>query len=128
MSKQTTRPPRGPMGGGPQGAVEKAKDFKGTIGKLIAYIGRYKFAVLAVLIFAVGSTIFNVVGPKLLGKATTAVFEGLTSKVSGLGGIDFGKIGRILLILLGLYILSAVLNFLQGWIMTGISQKVTSRM
>lgn len=128
QANRTARPPRGPMGRGHRGTGEKPKDFKGTIGKLIAYIGRYKFAVLAVLIFAVGSTIFDVVGPKILGKATTAVFEGLTSKVSGLGGIDFDKIGKILLFLLGLYILSTVLNFVQGWIMTGISQKVTYRM
>ena len=111
QANRTARPPRGPMGRGHRGTGEKPKDFKGTIGKLIAYIGRYKFAVLAVLIFAVGSTIFDVVGPKILGKATTAVFEGLTSKVSGLGGIDFDKIGKILLFLLGLYILSTCLLY-----------------
>ncbi len=126
MAEHTSRPagrPGGHMRGG-----EKAKDFKGTIGKLLAYIGRYKIPVLIVLILAAGSTVFNVVGPKILGQATTAVFEGLTRKISGTGGIDFSQIGRILLLLLGLYILSAVLSFLQGWVMTGVSQRVTYRM
>ena len=116
-------------GGGPvQPAGEKAKNFKGTIRKLIQYIGRYKFAVLAVLVFAVGSTVFTVVGPKILGKATTAIFEGLTSKLTGSGSIDFERIGQILLILLVLYLVSMLLSFIQGWIMSGVAQKITYRM
>jgi len=116
-------------GGGPvQPAGEKAKDFKGTIRKLIQYIGRYKFAVLAVLVFAVGSTVFTVVGPKILGKATTAIFEGLTGKLTGSGSIDFERIGQILLILLVLYLVSMLLSFIQGWIMSGVTQKIAYRM
>jgi len=116
-------------GGGPvQPAGEKAKNFKGTIRKLIQYIGRYKFAVLAVLVFAVGSTVFTVVGPKILGKATTAIFEGLTGKLTGSGSIDFERIGQILLILLVLYLVSMLLSFIQGWIMSGVAQKITYRM
>lgn len=113
--------------GGP-GAVEKAKDFKGTIKKLIKYIASYKVALVFVTIFAIGSTIFNIVGPKVLSKATTEIFNGLVEKVQGTGGIDFDKIGTVLLILLGLYLLSAFFSFVQGWIMTGISQKMSYRM
>lgn len=113
--------------GGP-GAVEKAKDFKGTIKKLIKYIASYKVALVFVMIFAIGSTIFNIVGPKVLSKATTEIFNGLVAKVQGTGGIDFDKIGTVLLILLGLYLLSAFFSFVQGWIMTGISQKMSYRM
>ena len=107
---------------------EKAKDFKGTIGKLFRYIGKYKAAVVVVAIFAIGSTVFNIVGPKILGKATTEIFNGLVSKVSGGSGMDFGKIGQILLITLGLYVVSALCSFIQGMIMTGISQKTTYRL
>ena len=117
---------RGHMGG--PGAVEKAKDFKGTIKKLIKYIASYKVALVFVMIFAIGSTIFNIVGPKVLSKATTEIFNGLVAKVQGTGGIDFDKIGTVLLILLGLYLLSAFFSFVQGWIMTGISQKMSYRM
>ena len=113
--------------GGP-GAVEKAKDFKGTIKKLIKYIASYKVALVFVTIFAIGSTIFNIVGPKVLSKATTEIFNGLVAKVQGTGGIDFDKIGTVLLILLGLYLLSSFFSFVQGWIMTGISQKMSYRM
>ncbi len=126
MAEHTSRPMRRP--GGHMRGGEKAKDFKGTIGKLLTYIGKYKIPVLIVLVLAAGSTVFNVVGPKILGQATTAVFEGLTRKISGTGGIDFSQIGKILLLLLGLYILSAVLSFLQGWVMTGVSQRITYRM
>ena len=118
-------PRRGPgsmMGG------EKAKDFKGTIGKLFRYIGKYKAAVIVVAIFAIGSTIFNVVCPKVLGKATTALSEGIMNKITGNGGIDFTYIGKILLFCLGLYVLSVAFNFVQGFIMTGITQKVCYRM
>lgn len=107
---------------------EKAKDFKGTIGKLFRYIGKYKAAVVVVAIFAIGSTIFNVVCPKVLGKATTALSEGIMNKITGNGGIDFTYIGKILLFCLGLYVLSVTFSFVQGFIMTGITQKVCYRM
>ena len=125
---ENTRPQRrahGPGGGMMPG--EKAKDFKGTTGKLIKYMGAYKYGLIAVMIFAVGGTAFNIAGPKILSKATTELFGGLMAKVSGAGGIDFEKIGRILLILLGVYALSACLSFIQGLIMTGISQKLCYR-
>ncbi len=130
--KDTTRVsrPHGPRGGPGGGMVpgEKAKDFGGTVKKLLAYIGRYKAGVAAVLLFAVGSTVFTIVGPKILGRATTALFEGLVAKVTGAGGIDFGYIGETLLFVLGIYAASALFNFVQGWIMTGISQKICYRM
>ena len=107
---------------------EKAKDFKGTIGKLFRYIGKYKAAVVVVAIFAIGSTIFNVVCPKVLGKATTALSEGIMNKITGNGGIDFTYIGKILLFCLGLYVLSVTFSFVQGFIMTSITQKVCYRM
>lgn len=121
-----------PHGGmGPKGSHmpgEKAKDLKGTIKKLGKYLSVYKVALVFVVIFAIGSTIFNIAGPKILGQATTELFEGLVGKVSGQGGIDFEKIGRILLMLLGLYLCSALFSFIQGYLMTGISQKLTYRM
>lgn len=120
---------RGPRRGhGPMMGGEKAKDFKGTIGKLFRYIGKYKAAVVVVAIFAIGSTIFNVVCPKVLGKATTALSEGIMNKITGNGGIDFTYIGKILLFCLGLYVLSVAFSFVQGFIMTGITQKVCYRM
>ena len=124
---KTSRPPRhrGPGGGMMPG--EKAKDFKGTIGKLVRYMGNYKFGILAVIIFAVGSTIFNIIGPKILSKATTELYNGLIAKVRHTGSIDFARIGQILLFLLGVYVISALLSFLQGWIMTGVSQKLCFR-
>lgn len=106
---------------------EKARDFKGTTGKLLRYMGSYRYGLIAVLIFAIGGTAFNIAGPKILSKATTELFNGLMAKVSGTGGIDFEKIGRILLYLLGVYLLSACLSFVQGLIMTGISQKLCYR-
>lgn len=117
--------PHGPMGHGPMGGGEKAKDFSGTISKLIRYISKYKIQIFVVMISAVCSTVFNVVGPKILGEATTEVFNGLVAKITGSGGIDFGAIGRILLILFLLYIASSVFSFIQGIIMTGVSQKVS---
>ena len=115
--------PKGPHGMG-RGPAEKAKDFKGTFKKLVGKIGAFKISVIAVIIFAIGSTIFNIVGPKILGKATTELAKGLMRMISGKGGIDFDKIGKILLFLLGLYVLSAAFQFIQGWIMTGVSQKM----
>lgn len=117
------------MGGhGPGGHMmpgEKAKDFKGTMKTLLKYISRFKISILFVVIFAIGSTMFTIVGPKILGKATTEIFKGLVGKVSGGAGIDFTKIGHILVFLLGLYVLSVLFSFIQGYIMTGVSQKLT---
>lgn len=119
---------RGPMHGGGKMSGEKAKDFKGTMKKLMGYLGTYKVGICFVGIFAVGSTIFNIVGPKVLGKATTEIFNGLVGKVTGGDGIDFGKVGQILLTLLCLYLVSALFSFVQGYIMTGVSQKLTYRL
>ena len=120
--------PRKGHGRGPGAPVEKPKDFKGTIGKLIRYMGAYRIALIAVILFAIGSTIFNVIGPKILGNATTELFSGLINKLTGQGSIDFGRIGAILLGLMGIYALSAVLSFAQNWIMSGISQKMSYRL
>lgn len=108
--------------------VEKPKNFKGSIKKLAAYVGRYKVLIFLVMVFAAASTVFSVLGPKIMGKATTALSEGLMRKIAGTGGIDFGYIGRILLITLGIYLLSGILSFCQGWIMTGITQRICYRM
>ena len=122
---------RPPMGGGHghghgMGGGEKAKDFKGTMKNLFEYLKPYRLSMLVVIIFAIGSATFSIVGPKVLGKATTKIFEGLMNKVSGNGlGIDFDYIGKILLILLGLYVISAIFSYIQGFIMSGISQKVS---
>ncbi len=107
---------------------EKPKDMKASTGKLIKYLGRYRIAIIAVMIFAAISTVFSVAGPKIMGKATTALAEGLMKKVSGTGSIDFEYIAKILLFTLGIYVLSAILSFIQGLIMTGITQKTTYRM
>ena len=107
---------------------EKAKDFKGTMKKLIRYMAIYKVQVFFVAVFAICGTIFNIVGPKILGKATTEIFNGLVSKVSGGSGMDFDKIGQILLMTLGLYLISALCSFIQGYLMTGVSQKTTYRL
>ena len=116
------RPGRGMVPG------EKAKDLKGALGKILRYMGKYKIAVVFVMIIAACSTVFSVLGPKVLGKATTGLAEGLMAKVAGTGGIDFSYIGKVLLFVLGLYLLSSVLSFVQGWIMTGITQKICYRM
>ena len=117
--------------GGPRGGqmpVEKAKDFKGSIGKLFVYMKKYHAAVVVVILCAVASTLFSVIGPDILGKATTELANGLMAKIQGTGGIDFTKIGQILLFVLGLYLLSTLFNFVQGWLMTGVTQKVCYRM
>ncbi|MFC3772087.1 ABC transporter ATP-binding protein [Paenibacillus sp. GCM10012303] len=125
---------KGPMGGGPGGPGgpgmmmpgEKAKDFKGTFRKLIAYLGKYKTAVFFVILFAIGSTIFNILGPKILGEATTKVFEGVMAMITGTGdGIDFGYVSRIMLILVALYLISALFAYIQGYIMSNVAMKVT---
>ncbi|OUO78773.1 multidrug ABC transporter ATP-binding protein [Blautia sp. An249] len=124
MSNQSPR--RGMMPGGRNmRATEKAKDFKGSMMKLFSYMKRYKYRFLLMLVFAVLGTTFNIIGPKILGKATTELFNGLVAKVQGTGGIDFEKIGMILLGTLGLYLASAAFSFIQGFVMTGISNDVT---
>ena len=133
MSNNQTinRPPRmrghGPMGGGPggRGPVEKAKDVKGTIKKLGQRLSSYKIAIIIVMIFAIGSTIFSIVGPKILGNATTEIYTGLMNKINRTGGIDFAKIGKIILFALGLYGVSALFSMIQSYIMAGVAQKVT---
>ena len=123
MSRHGMKGPHGGMRGG-----AKAKDFKGSLKKLVKYMSVYKVQMLFVAVFAVCGTVFNIVGPKILGKATTEICNGRVSKVSGGSGMDFGKIGQILLITLGLYVVSALCSFIQGMIMTGISQKTTYRL
>mgnify|MGYP004511354145 FL=1 len=120
-------PRRGPMGHGRMGG-EKAKDFKGTMGKLIKYMSAFKIQMLFVVIFAIGGTVFNIIGPKILGKATTEIFNGLVSKVSGGSVMDFEKIATILLTALALYVTSALCSLVQGFLMTGVSQKTTYRL
>ena len=127
-SKNRNMGRRGPGGHGGMMPGEKAKEFKGTTRKILSYIGSYKIAIVLVMISAVAGTVFNIVGPKVLSKATTEIFNGLVSKVSGGAGIDFHKVGVILLILLGLYCVSALFSFIQGYIMSGISQKLSFRM
>ena len=120
----------GPMGGPMRRGqtTDKPKDFKKTTKKLIdSYLSKYKIGLIIVIIFAIGSTIFTIVGPKILGNATTEIFNGLVSKLSGGSGIDFGKVGQIALMLLGLYLISAIFSFVQGFTMTGIAQKLTYR-
>ena len=123
MSEQRRR--KGPMGCRGMQPTEKAKDFKGAMAKLFRYMGRYKFRFMLMFVFAVAGTVFNIVGPKILGKATTELYKGLVAKVNGTGGIDFEKIGMILLWTLGLYLASALFSFIQGFVMTGISNDVT---
>lgn len=114
--------------GGPPMSAEKAKDFKGTVKKLWRYLSKYKIALIIVLLFTIASTVFSVVGPKILGNATTELFNGVISKYTGGDGINFTKIGKILLFLLALYICSAIFSYIQGIIMTNISQKFAYRL
>ncbi len=120
----------GPMGGLRGGqTTERAKDFKKTTKKLIrSYLVKYKIPIMIVMIFAIGSTIFTIVGPKILGNATTEIFNGLVSKLSGGTGIDFGKVGQIALTLLGLYVISALFSFVQRFLMTNVAQKITYKL
>lgn len=130
-TEQTTNKPprmRGPMGGGPHGGhgpAEKAKDVKGTTKKLANRLSEHKIAIIIVMIFAIGSTIFSIVGPKILGNATTEIYTGLMNKINGTGGIDFAKIGKIILFALGLYAVSALFSMIQSYIMAGVAQKAT---
>jgi ATP-binding cassette subfamily B multidrug efflux pump len=119
----------GPMGGGPRAMMrgEKPRDFRGTIVKLINYLGEYRLAILIVLLFAIASVAFSIAGPKILGKATTKLFEGVMGKISGTGEIDFTYIGNIILLTLGLYLISSLFMYVQGWIMSGISMNITYR-
>ena len=130
MAEQRTRRPHGPMGGPGRGMMpgEKPKDFKNSIEKLVRYLGRYWYAIVAVMIFAAVSTVFSVAGPKVMARATNALVEGLGKKIAGTGSIDFTYIAKVLLFTLGLYICSAVFSFIQGMIMTGITQKTCYRM
>ena len=130
MAEQRTRRPHGPMGGPGRGMLpgEKPKDFKNSIEKLVRYLGRYWYAIVAVMIFAAVSTVFSVAGPKVMARATNALVEGLGKKIAGTGSIDFTYIAKVLLFTLGLYICSAVFSFIQGMIMTGITQKTCYRM
>ena len=129
MSK-TIAAKRRPAGGGhgPGRVVEKPKDFKGTMLKLLGYVGKHKIAVFFAIVFAMCSVIFNIIGPKVLGQVTTKLYEGLVSKVTGTGAVDFDWIGKTLLLLLGLYLASSACNLIQGWLMTGVTQKICYRM
>jgi ATP-binding cassette subfamily B multidrug efflux pump len=121
---------RGPMGhGGPMAMMkgEKARDFRGTMAKLIKYLGPYRVSILIVLVFAAASTIFSILGPKILGEATTKLFEGVLAQIAGTGSIDFGYIGRIILVTMGLYLVSVVFSYIQGWVMSGVSVNITYR-
>ena len=125
-NKNNKRAPRSRMGRGMPG--EKPKNFRKSLGKLFKYMGRYKYAIFAVMVMAAISTVFSVAGPKVMGKATTELANGLMKKVNGTGGIDFTLIGKILLLTLALYVTSVAFSFIQGWIMTGITQKLAYRM
>lgn len=127
MSNHNER--KGPMGhGGAMASGEKAKDLKGTMKKLVKYMRKFYAPIVLVIIFAIASTVFNIVGPTILGDATTEIFNGLVRKVSGSGGIDFDKVRNILLMLLGLYVISALFSFVQGLIMTHVSNHITYQM
>lgn len=133
-ASKPVEPPRGPMGGRPRGGPmammggEKARDFKGTMGKLIKYLGKYRISILIILVVTAAATVFAIMGPKILGGATTTLYEGITARISGTGDIDFVKIGNILVRVFLLYLTSTVLNFMQGWIMSGISTDITYRL
>lgn len=129
---KTAKPPRrkGPHGPGSgiEAPAEKAKDFKGTFKKLLGYISKYHAVLIVVAIFTIGSTVFNIVGPKVLGKATTEIFNGLVSKIQGGEGIDFTKVGQIVLIMIGIYLMSMLMSYVQGFLMSGVVQKIAFQM
>lgn len=124
------RPGGGPghFGPGAMAPVEKPRDFKGTMAKLIKYLATYRVGISIVMFFAIGSAVFSIFGPKILGSATTKLFEGIVGQIAGSGTIDFAYISNIVLITIGLYLLSALFSYIQGWIMSGISMKVTYRL
>ena len=127
VNSSSNRKRRGGMGG-PHGMMqggEKARDFKGTMKKLIKHLSAYKFAIITVLVFAIASSAFSIAGPKILGDVTTKIFEGVMAKIAGTGNVDFDYIGRIMIILVGLYLISAFFRYIQGWIMSGVSMKVS---
>lgn len=119
---------RGPAGGGPMAPGEKPKNFKKSMGKLLKYMGKYKVALVFVVLFAIASTCFSIIGPKIMGKITTKIAEGLQAKIMGTGGMDFDAIFRIVMILVALYAVSSIFSFVQGWLMSNISQKISFRM
>ena len=126
MAKLKATSPRRRGGHGPMGRMmpgEKAQDFKGTIGKLVRFMGQFKVAFIAAIVFAMASAAFNIVGPKVLSQATTELFDGIVAKIGGTGGIDFDAVGVILLTTLALYCVSAACSFVQGWMMTSVSQR-----
>nr|WP_329935814.1 ABC transporter ATP-binding protein [Slackia isoflavoniconvertens] len=126
MAKLKVASPRRRGGRGPMGRMmpgEKAQDFKGTIGKLVRFMGQFKVAFIAAIVFAMASAAFNIVGPKVLSQATTELFDGIVAKIGGTGGIDFDAVGAILLATLALYCVSAACSFVQGWMMTSVSQR-----
>ncbi|MEG2597397.1 MAG: ABC transporter transmembrane domain-containing protein, partial [Oscillospiraceae bacterium] len=129
--RQSPQMKRGPMGGHGPGAAampgEKAHNFKGTIKKLLKYLGKYKVAIILILLFAVLGAAFNIVGPKILGQATTEIFNGIVAQIKGTGGIDFGYVGFIVILMAILYGLSSGFSFIQGWVMTNVSMKITYR-
>ncbi|HTX92998.1 MAG TPA: ABC transporter ATP-binding protein [Anaerolineales bacterium] len=120
---------RGPMGGGPMAMMkgEKPRDFKGTLNKLVKYLGQYRGLILVVWLLAIASTVASIVGPKILGKATTKLFEGVMAKIAGTGTIDFTYIGNIIVQVLLLYVISAALAYIQGWVMTNVAINITYR-
>ena len=135
--KTSNTPQRGPMGGGPMGGgpmrgigmtAPKAKDFKGTMYKLIGYLGTHRLTILLVWVLAVVSTVFTIVGPKILAGATDELITGYMNQIAGTGSINFSKIGQIIIWLVGLYITSAMFSYLQGFVMTGVTAKVTFKM
>jgi ATP-binding cassette subfamily B protein len=123
--------PRGPMGGGPMGMMrgEKARDFRGTMKKLVQYLSVYRIQLIVVLVFAAASAAFSIVGPKILGKATTKLFDGVVSQIAGTGsGIDFQYIGNIILQMIAIYLISSLFSYTQGWVMSSVSMQVTYRL
>lgn len=134
MSDNNQAPRRRPGGGGfgmghgPAMGGEKVKDFKGAVKRLTGYIGNYNFAIIAVMVLAMGSTVFSIFGPKILGRATTEIFNGLSSKISGGSGIDFTKVGNIVIFVLAMYLLSAAFALAQGFLMNNVSQKISFRL
>ena len=124
----SARPSRRGHGPGAMMTTEKAKDFKGTCIKLVKYLGKYRFTVILVMIFAICSTIFSIIGPKVMGDATQKIYEGLMNIITNSGGMDYDGILRIILLLLGLYVLSALFSYAQGWLMSGVANKVSYQM